>query len=141
MDNENIGFEFVNGSTITSRYEPYQDFRYVDTRTPFDTLDIPTASGRPVRIVYENNSQRGHRASGLVYDEFADLDWLDEFVSCDTGFEIREEYLDRWITPDEYEFTFNGDHFEVKKKTAPDFGEISPSQELNDFVNTLVHGE
>lgn len=66
MDNENIIFEFVNGSTITSR----------------DVFSL-----------------------------------------------------------DEYEFYFNGDHFEIKKKAAPDFGEISPSQELNDFVNTLVRGE
>ena len=107
MDNENIRLE----------YEPYQDFRYVDTRTPFDTLDIPTASGAPVRIVYENNSQRGHRSSGLVYDEFCEF------------------------SLDEYECSFNGYHFELKKKAAPDFGEISPSQELNDFVNTLTLGE
>lgn len=131
MDNENIRIEFVNGSSITGRYEPYQNFQYIDTRTPFDTIEVATDSG-PVRIAREN-IQRGHRVSGLVYDEFADFDWLkdyseplvDMFNSINTGYTV---YID-------------GDKITIKQKEAPDFGEISPSQELNDFINTLVQGE
>lgn len=120
MDNENIRFEFVNGSTITGIYEPYPAFMHIDTRTPFD----------------EPNTARGRQAPGLFYDEFVDEDWMDEFDSYYTT-----EGCQGGLNVDEYEFWFNGDRFAIKKKAAPDFGEISPSQELNDFVNTLVLGE
>ena len=124
MDNENIGFEFINGSGITGRYEPYSDFRYVDTRTPFDE---------------PNTTVRGRRASNLLHDEFLNLNWHDYIDSHQITYGARE-YCDVFDL-NEYEFTFNGDHFEIKKKAAPDFGEISPSQELNDFVNALIQGE
>ena len=124
MDSENIRLEFVNGSTITSRYEPYPEFRHVDTRTPFD---------EPYTTV------RGYRASNLLYDDFVGLNWPDDIDSQQIVYGVRE-YRDVFGL-DEYEFSFNGDHIEMKKKAAPDFGEFSPSQELNDFVNTLIMGE
>lgn len=139
MDNENIRIEFVNGSTITSRYEPYSDFRYVDTRTPFDE---------------PNTTTRGHRASGLVYDEFAGFDWsgdyseslVDMFNTVQTGYtvptdEVQSLFNKWWYEVGQYEFSIDGDKITIKQKEAPDFGEISPSQELNDFVNALVRGE
>ena len=124
MDNENIGFEFVNGSGITGRYEPYSDFRYVDTRTPFDE---------------PNTTVKEYRASNLLHDEFINLNWPDYLDSHQIAYGTREYYDVSSL--DEYEFSFNGYHFEIKNKEAPDFGDISPSQELNDFVNTLVRCE
>ena len=124
MDNENIRFEFVNGSGITGRYEPYSDFRYVDTRTPFDE---------------SNTTVRGRRVSNLLYDEFVNLNWPDYLASHQIAYGVQE-YRDIFNL-DEYEISFKDGNLEVKKKAAPDFGEISPSQELNDFVNTLVQGE
>ena len=153
MDNENIRIEFVNGSSITSRYEPYQDFQYVDTRTPFDTIEVTSPNGTPVRIAREDGL-RGHRATNLVYDEFADLDQLgyyseplvDMFNSVQTGYTISPEetfgaFNHWWNETRQYEFSFDGRKITIKQKEAPDFGELSPSQELNDFVNTLAQGE
>ena len=124
MDNENIGFEFINGSGITGRYEPYSDFRYVDTRTPFDE---------------PNTTVRGRRASNLLYDEFLNLNWPDYIDSHQIAYGARE-YCDVFDL-NEYEIYFKDGKVEIKKRAAPDFGEISPSQELNDFVSTLVRGE
>lgn len=153
MDNENIRLEFVNGSTITSRYEPYQDFQYVDTRTSFDTIEVTSPNGTPVRIAREDGL-RGHRATSLVYDEFADFDRLEEsyeplvdlFNSIPTGYTINVNdtygaFNHWWNETGQYEFSFDGKWITIKQKEAPDFGELSPSQELNDFVNTLVQGE
>lgn len=124
MDNENIRFEFVNGSEITGRYEPYSDFRYVDTRTPFDE---------------SNTTVRVRRASNLLYDEFVNLNWPDYLDSHQIAYGVQEHR--DIFNLDEYEISFKDGSLEVKKKAAPDFGEISPSQELNDFVNTLIQGE
>lgn len=124
MDNENIRVEFVNGSGITGRYEPYSDFRYVDTRTPFDE---------------PNTTVRGLRASILLHDEFFNLNWPDYLDSHQIAYGAPE-YRDVFGL-DEYEIYFKDGKVGVKKRAAPDFGEISPSQELNDFVNTLVRGE
>lgn len=153
MDNENIRIEFVNGSSITSRYEPYQDFQYVDTRTPFDTIEVTSPNGIPVRIAREDGL-RGRLATNLVYDEFADLDQLgyyseplvDMFNSVQTGYAISLEetfgaFNRWWNETGQYEFSIDRSKITVKQKEAPDFGEFSPSQELNDFVNTLVQGE
>lgn len=127
MDNENIRIEFVNGSTVTRRYESYPYFQHVN---------------------------RGHRATGLVYDEFAYLDRLgdysgplvDMFNSVQTGYTISPDELQdcltkRWYEVGKYKLYIDGDEIAIKQKEAPDFGELSPSQELNDFVNTLVQGE
>lgn len=153
MDNENIRLEFINGSTITSRYEPYQDFQYVDTRTPFDTIEITSPHGVPALFAREHN-QRGYRAHSLVYDEFAHFDWpedyteplVDMFNSVQTGYtispdEVQDRFNKWWYEVGQYEFSIDGDKITIKQKEAPDFGELSPSQELNDFVNTLIQGE
>lgn len=153
MDNENIRFEFVNGSTITSRYEPYQDFQYVDTGTPFDTIEVTSPNGIPVMIARKDGI-RGRRATNLVYDEFADFDRLetyteqlvDTFNSIQTGYTVNavDTYgaFNRWWNePGQYEFSIDGDKITIKQKDAPDFGELPPSQELNDFINTLAQGE
>lgn len=142
MDNENIRIEFVNGSSITSRYEPYQDFRYVDTSTPFDTIEITSPHGMPVRIAREYN-QRGNRSHNLVYDVFANFDILEGYseplvISQD---EMQSRFNKWWYEVGQYEFSIDGDKITIRQKEAPDFGELSPSQELNDFVNTLVRGE
>lgn len=124
MDNENIRVEFVNGSGITGRYEPYSDFRYVDTRTPFDE---------------PNTTVRGRRESNLLYDKFVNLNWPDIPDSHQIEYGARKYYDISSI--DEYEFSFNGYHFEIKKKAAPETGIFPRNQELNDFVNTLIRGE
>lgn len=153
MDNESIRIEFVNGSSITGRYEPNRNFQYIDTRTTFDTVEVTSPNGTPVRIARENG-QRGHRAASLVYDEFADFDRLDEyyepfvdmFNSVQTGYTISPEetfgaFNHWWNETGQYEFSIDSGKIIIKQKEAPDFGELSPSQELNDFVNTLVQGE
>ena len=139
MDNENIRFEFVNGSTLTSRYEPYPDFRYVDTITPFDE---------------PSTTARGYQASGLIYDEYAGFDWIDgryesfvdRFDSIQPGYEISPDEMQYrfdkwWYEVGQYEFSIDGDKITIRQKEAPDFGELSPSQELSDFVSTLARGE
>lgn len=153
MDNENIRIEFVNGSSITSRYEPYQDFQYVDTGIPFDTIEITSPHGMPVRIAREYD-QRGHRAHNLVYDEFAHFDRLEDHTeplvdminSVQTGYSVSTDdtydaFNRLWNEARQYEFSIDGGRITIKQKEAPDFGELSPSQELNDFVNTLAQGE
>lgn len=56
---------------------------------------------------------------------------------------IRIEFVNgsSIFAADEYELVIENGRLEIKKKEAPDFGELSPSQELNDFVNTLVQGK
>lgn len=46
-----------------------------------------------------------------------------------------------WNETGRYEFSIDRGKITIKQEEAPDFGELSPSQELNDFVNTLVRGE
>lgn len=48
---------------------------------------------------------------------------------------------DVFFPTDQYELIIENGRLEIKKKEAPDFGELSPSQELNDFVTTLAQGE
>ena len=114
MDNRNYTINFENGNKVTVRYEPYASPSY------------------------------GIRAPTLVFDEFTSVEdfsepLIDTFNSYQPGYTIRENWSGLNIC--EYECSFINGRFEMKKREAPDFGELSPSQELNDFVNTLVQGE
>lgn len=86
-------------------------------------------------------------ADSLYYDEFVDYDRVvDTFNSVQTGYTVNSNdmigALDRWWNETgQYVFSIDGGKITIKQKEAPDFGELSPSQELNDFINTLVQGE
>lgn len=80
-----------------------------------------------------------HRTESYYEDPFVVDDLIDTFNSYQPGYTVKENWSGLNIC--EYECSFINGRFEMKKREAPDFGELSPSQELNDFVNTLVQGE
>lgn len=83
-----------------------------------------------------------HRTESYYEDPFVVDDLIDTFNSIQPGYVMnREEFLNVWLSADQYEFSIVDGRIDVKKKEAPDFGEFSPSQELNNFVNTLIQGE
>lgn len=143
MDNENIRIEFVNGSSVASRYAETSVFHHMDIRdsslTEFRRGEWPAV--------------RGYRAD-LVYDEFADFyrlddcseQFIDMFNSVQTGYTVSADDIygafNRWWNETgQYEFSVDRSKITIKQKEAPDFGELPPSQELNDFINTLAQGE
>ena len=131
MDTVRNGILFRNGSAITATYEPYPEYHHLDIRDRYIEFRRD-----------ERPAVRGYRASNLIYDEFADVDWLDEFNSIQIGYTMNnEEIFNVWHEAAQYEFSLVDGRVEFKKKAAPDFGELSPSQELNDFINALVQGE
>lgn len=113
---------FRNGSEITAIYEPFPEF-YCSESVVEDTYPV-----------------RGRRLEHTVIDEFGHINF---YTSVD---DTLSSFLDTWnsikLDPIDGRFVFRDDgklYFESAK--APDFGELSPSQELNDFVNTLAQGE
>lgn len=121
-------------------YEPYPSFRHIDTRDRYveikedDLLDYTAAS------VINSNAYREY-ANNVYYDEFVDSSivtnsFLDRFSSYQPGYTFDFDSTD-------YEVVFENGTLKIvkKEKNAPDFGELSPSQELNDFVDTLVMGK
>lgn len=82
------------------------------------STSITFHNGSNMRVNSEDiRIERTYRFGDILYDEFAGIDLLSDYT-----FYLKDGKID------------------VKKKTAPDFGEFSPSQELNDFVNTLIQG-
>ena len=118
-------------------YEPYPAFRHIDTRDRYvgieedDLLDYS---------IINSNAYREH-ANNVYYDEFVDPSivansFLDRFNSYQPGYTLD-------FDPADYEVVWENGTLKIvkKEKNAPDFGELSPSQELNDFVDTLVLGK
>lgn len=143
MDTVRNGILFRNGSAITATYEPYPEYHHLDIRDRYIEFRRD-----------ERPAVRGHRANNLIYDDFADFDQIDDFSeplidlmnSVQPGYtispdEVQDRFNKWWYEVGQYEFSIDGDKIAIRQKEAPDFGELSPSQELNDFVNTLVQGE
>lgn len=140
MDNQDTLF-FRNGSSIAIGYDP--------TPCPQATEE------RCIEFSPYEDAVRGHRATTLVYDEFTNVDWLDRFNSYQPGYIIRADdvrnrfnnddiktrFNQWWEETGQYEFFIDGDKIVLSKNEAPDFGEISPCQELNDFVGALTKGK
>ena len=115
----------LNRMVVPHLHDDHAVFRHVDTRYLFDTFDVPADNDGPVQIAYEQEPLRGHRAN------FA---WFDEpMVIRDDIIEVLNKWRDKC-------YVSNADRWKVEYREAPDLGEFSPSQELNNFVNTLVQG-
>lgn len=133
MDNSEMDYIFEELAT----YEPYPAFRHIDTRDRYaeikedDLLDYTSAS------IINSNAYREY-ANNVYFDdiEVTAGSLIDRFNSYQPGYTFD-------FDPTDYEVVFDNGTLKIvkKEKKAPDFGEISPSQELNDFVNTLVRGE
>lgn len=118
-------------------YEPYPAFRHIDTRDRYveikedDLLDYTSAS------IINSNAYREYANNVYLDDiEVATDSFLDRFNSYQPGYTFD-------FDPTDYEVVWENGTLKIvkKEKKAPDFGELSPSQELNDFVDTLVLGK
>lgn len=122
------------------RFNPYADepcFEHLDIRAPrlteFRRGEWPAV--------------RGQRMNAIVYDEFAGIDLSQAYAAQEdpgwlgmTAEEVQGRF-NQWRNDiGQYEFSINNGQITLKQKETPDFGEFSPSQELNDFVNTLTQG-
>lgn len=147
MDNSNIHSVF---ETLVN-YEPHPAFQHLDIHEQYVELkeedllnytNISPAYSRTSTVIdAATDYLNGHGANNLYYDEFVESNiitnsFLDTFNSYQPGYTID-------FDPADYEVVVSNGTFKLvkKEKEAPDFGEFSPSQELNDFVDTLVLGE
>lgn len=113
------------------------DFR--DAYTNFDLVENHE-HGHPGRLVYYDAETERYVEDIFAYEE--PLRGRRANISAYEDMFVRNfsEDFDKWWET-KGQFEFNNMVIEFRNKNAPDFGEFSPSQELNNYVNTLIQGK
>lgn len=147
MDNSNIHSVFE----ALVNYESHPAFQHLDIREQYvelkeeDLLDYtsisPAYSCTSTVIDAATDYLNGYGANNLYYDEFVESN-----IPTNSFLDTLNHYQPRYsidFDPADYEVVVSNGTFKLvkKEKEAPDFGEFSPSQELNDFADTLALGE
>lgn len=111
---------------------------YDDSLVVFGRMENPE-HGHPGFFYRYDNRTQSYYEDPFVIDDIVDMF---NSVQTGSGYTMNSvEFFNAWQSMDEYEFSIVDGRIDIKKKEAPDLGEFSPSQELNNFVNTLIQGE